>query len=82
MVASSLIWNERQQQSFKKARKVNPKVTEGDWFKLSLDRIRRKARATPTNLSITAEEQDVLVTAGRLLICLHEDRIRSSVSRD
>jgi hypothetical protein len=69
----------RQQSSRLKVQRENPTVTQAGWFKLELARIRGKARSTPTTLRLSPAEQDIIVTAGKLLICLHENEIRSKL---
>lgn len=70
---------EKQGSRWRKYQRKGPGRSQPDWFRASLREIGAKARATPTSLSLSAEEQDILVTAGRLLICIHEDEIRAKV---
>ncbi len=58
-----------------------PRKRQGEWFKAQLIKIRAAARATPTSLSLSPEEQDVLVTAGKLIICLHQDDILQKLKK-
>jgi hypothetical protein len=69
----------RQQPKRLKAQVQNPTLTEAGWFKLELAKIREKARSTPTSLRLSPAEQDIIVTAGKLLICLHQNEIRATI---
>lgn len=69
----------RQPAQLAKTKTRNPGLTDAGWFKAELEKISAKARATPTTLSLSPAEQDIVVTAGKLLICLHREEILSAL---
>jgi len=52
------------------------KPISSEEFRKSVRKLQNAVRNVPTNLQIKPKDQDLLLIAGRLVVCLHEDLIR------